>query len=402
MEPNSHKKRILRIIARLNIGGPAISVINLTHYLQNEFETKLVIGNISEGEESMDYLLEQYNLKPVYLNTLKRELSFIGDIKSVFAVYRIIREFQPDIVHTHTAKAGAIGRSAVILYNLMHLRFGKNKIKLIHTFHGHVFKGYFNRFVTFVFIIIEKTLAIFTDVIIVTSDAIKKELSDKYKIAPDKKIRVIYEGRLELEQFFNIDNSHNSDAGKLMEQPIITTVGRLIHIKGQKFLIQAFSKLKVPAKLLIVGDGILRKELSELSNKLGLSDKVEFTGYIRDVAMIYKKTDIFVLSSLNEGAPFTIIEALASARPVIATDVGGVKDLLGSKVSTISDNIYLCERGILVPSGDVDAIAMAIDYLIKNPEIGYSIGIAGREFVKNVFTFDRMIKNMSLLYTGIL
>jgi len=397
MGPNSHKKRILRIIARLNIGGPAISVIILTNYLQSEFETKLVIGNISEGEESMDYLLEQYNVKPVYLSTLKRELSFIGDIKSVFAVYRIIREFQPDIVHTHTAKAGAIGRSAVILYNLMHLRFGKNRIKLIHTFHGHVFKGYFNRFVTFVFIIIEKTLAIFTDVIIAVSDALKKELLDKYKIAPDKKIRVIYEG-LELEQFFNIDISHNSDAGKLMEQKIITTVGRLVPIKGQKFLIQAFSKLKVPAKLLIVGDGILRKELYELSNKLGLSDKVEFTGYIRDVAMIYKKTDIFVLSSLNEGAPFTIIEALASARPVIATDVGGVRDLLGSKVSIISDNIYLCERGILVPSGDVDAIAMAINYLIENPEIGYRISISGREFVKKVFTINRMIKDMSLLY----
>lgn len=444
--------RVLRIIARLNIGGPAIHTILLTHYLNTDIQTRLVVGEVSEGEESMDYLLDRYAVSPVYIHTLKRELSIIGDLMTVFSVYRIIWEFKPDIIHTHTAKAGAIGRAAGVLYNLLHFRLKKNRIRLVHSFHGHVFNGYFNKFNTFVFIMIERTLALFTDAIIAVSDSLKKELTENYKIASDKKIKVIYNG-YDLEQFFKINvaggntenrlpnnlpnpnavilneakrNEESDKSGKvhfldssatpqndIVRQPvnsastrsdetIITTVGRLVPIKGHRFLIDAFSKVKASARLIVVGDGVLKQELQDLSDKLGLSDRVEFAGYKKDIVPVYEKTDIFILTSLNEGAPVAVVEALASAKPVIATDVGGVKDLLGAKVNTISDNIYLCERGILIPPSDAGTIAAAIDYLVNNPEIGYRIGVAGREFVKKIFTIDRLVKDMTLLYTEVL
>jgi glycosyltransferase involved in cell wall biosynthesis len=404
MKSQNDKIKVLRIIARLNIGGPAIHTILLTHYLNNTFETKLVVGDVSEGEENMDYLLEQYNVKPVYLNTLKRELSFIGDLKSIFSIYKLIREFQPDIVHTHTAKAGAVGRSAVLLYNLVHARFGKKSIKLIHTFHGHVFNGYFNRLVTSAFIGIERLMAVFTDRIVAVSETLKYELANKYHIASGSKIKVIYNG-YDLKPFLTIgklsDVSHRrTDTAD--DEVFITIVGRLVPIKGHKFLIQAFSRLGFPSRLFIVGDGILKEGLVQLAEKLGIRQRVDFLGYKKDVIPVYRDADIVVLSSLNEGAPVAIIEALACEKPVIATDVGGVRDLLGDKLSLISDDVALCERGILVSPANVESIATAINYLVNNKKIGYEMGSRGRIFVSKFFTIDRLITDIKTLYAEVL
>ena len=398
------KIKILRVIARLNIGGPAIHTILLAHYLDNGIETKLVVGDVSRGEESMDYLLDRYGVKPVYLNTLKRELSFIGDIKSLFSLYKIIREFQPDIVHTHTAKAGAVGRSAAIIYNLVHFRFGKKSIKLIHTFHGHVFNGYFNRFVTSVFIGIERFLALFTDRIIAVSDALKDELADKYRIAPGRKIKVIYNG-YDLKPFLEFGGTPDAVYTKNIpagHEVSITIVGRLVPIKGHKFLIQACSMLEFPCKLIIVGDGVLKEELVQLAEKLGIVQKVDFLGYKKDVIPVYRDTDIVVLSSINEGAPVAVIEALACSKPVIATDVGGVRDLLGKKTGSIEDGAFLCERGILIPPANAESITTAINYLVNNPGIGYDMGSRGRVFVSKYFTIGRLKENIKTLYAEVL
>lgn len=397
MEVRANKIKVLRIIARLNIGGPAIHTILLSHYLDEDFETQLVVGNVSEGEESMDYMLEQYNIRPTYLNSLKRELSITEDINTIFYIYNIIRKFKPDIVHTHTAKAGAVGRSAAILYNLLHFRFGKRRIKLVHTFHGHVFKGYFNKFATTMFIWIERVLAVFTDRIVAVSDALKYELVNIYKIVSDERIKVIYNG-YELKPFLEIEASSYKQKGVIN----ITTVGRLVPIKGHKFLIQAFHLLKFPSELVIVGDGVLKSELIHMTEELGISSRVKFTGYVKDMVSVYRSTDIFVLSSLNEGAPVAIIEALACSKPVVATDVGGVRDLLGRKVSLISDGAYLCERGILVLPESVESLATAIEYLVNNPEISYEIAVNGRVFVKSLFNVDRLIKDVKALYKEVL
>lgn len=398
------KKKVLRIIARLNIGGPAIHTILLTRFLDQEFATKLVVGDVSRGEETMDYLLEQYRVTPLYLNTLRRELSFAGDVRSVLSLYKLIREFQPDIVHTHTAKAGAVGRSAVIVYNLVHLRFGEKRIRIIHTFHGHVFDGYFNRLVTSGFLWIERILALFTDRIIAVSDTLKHELAATYRIAPGSKIEVIYNGYdltpfLALEQPSGAQRAHPNRADRAVT---LTIVGRLVPIKGHKFLLRAFSKLRIPARLVIVGDGVLREELEQLAEELGVRRNVDFLGYKKDVVPVYRETDISVLSSLNEGAPVAVIEALACARPVIATDVGGVRDLLGKTVETIAGGVCLCERGILVPPAHADALAAALEYLVNNPEIGYETGKRGRTFVSTLFTVDRLMHDMKILYNEVL
>lgn len=397
MEANANKIKVLRVIARLNIGGPAIHTILLTHYLNEDFETRLVVGNVSEGEESMDYMLEKYNIKPYYLKDLKRELSITEDINTVFSIYNIIREFKPDIVHTHTAKAGAVGRSAVILYNLLHAKFGKHRIRVIHTFHGHVFKGYFNKIATAVFIWIERILAIFTDRIIAVSDALKYELVNIYRIASNKKIKVVYNG-YDLNTFLAVETSSHAQKKTIN----ITTVGRLVPIKGHKFLIKAFNLLNSRAQLTIVGDGVLKEELIKMTKELGLSDRVRFMGYAKDMISVYRNTDILVLSSLNEGAPVVIIEALACAKPVVATDVGGVRDLLGKRLSSISDGAFLCERGILVLPESIQPIATAIDYLVNNPEISYKIANNGREFVKSLFNVDRLIEDIKRLYKEVL
>ncbi len=352
----------------------------------------------------MDYLLERYDVKPIYLNTLKRELSFRGDIKSMFSIYKLIQEFQPDIVHTHTAKAGAVGRGAVILYNLLHLRFGKKKVKLIHTFHGHVFDGYFNEAVTYVFLWIERLMAFFTDRIIAVSDNLKYELTNKYRIASDSKIKVIYNG-YDLKPFLNIDRSSDlteKEKNTARGEICITIVGRLVPIKGHKFLIQAFSRLEFPSRLVIVGDGILKEELVQLAEKLDIRQRIDFLGYKKDVVPIYRETDMVVLSSLNEGAPVAVIEALASAKPVIATDVGGVRDLLGKKAHSIADGISLCERGILTPPADAESITTAINYLVNNPGIGYEMTSKGRAFVSEYFTVERLLEDIKMLYAEVL
>ncbi len=393
------KIKVLRIIARLNIGGPAIHTILLTHYLRGDVETQLAVGSVSRGEQDMDYLLERLDVTPVYIHTLKRELSLWGDIKSVYTVYKMIGRFKPDIIHTHTAKAGAIGRAAGILYNLLHLRSGSRRIKLVHTFHGHVFHDYFNRLVTSVFVLIERALALFTDRIVAVSDALRRELVEDYGIAPDSKIKAVYNG-YELGPFLSVPRERPAPSGD--RELVITTVGRLVPVKGHRFLIAAFARVGIPARLVIVGDGILRNELTDLARRLGVAPRVDFTGYKRDILPAYTGTDVFVLGSLNEGAPVAVIEALACARPVIATDVGGVGDLLGGKEQRVCEHVYLCERGILVPPADDRAIADSIEYLAHNPEIGYRIGIRGREFVRRVFTIDRLRKDMMLLYAEVL
>ncbi|MCL4557256.1 MAG: glycosyltransferase [Deltaproteobacteria bacterium] len=398
MESTENKIKVLRIIARLNIGGPAIHTILLTRYLGGRFETRLVAGEVSEGEESMDYLLERLGVVPVHVNTLRRELSFFRDLRSVLRIYGLIREFRPDIVHTHTAKAGAIGRAAGILYNLLHLRHGKSRIRLVHSFHGHVFRGYFNRPVSSLFAMTERALAAFTDAIIAVSGSLKRDLVETYRIAPDGKIKVVYNG-YDLDAFLKIDPADGPPAGR---ETTITTVGRLVPIKGQAFLIKAFSMLKARARLLIAGDGVSKAELVRLSKDLGVSERVCFLGYTKDMASVYRETDIFVLSSLNEGAPVAVIEALASARPVIATDVGGIADLLGIRLGRIADDVYLCERGILVPPAREDSIAAAIEYLINNPGIGYTTGAQGRRFTGGFFTIDRLMEDMDKLYTGVM
>jgi glycosyltransferase involved in cell wall biosynthesis len=363
--------KIVRIIARLNIGGPARNAV----ILSGARETVLVCGEPGAGEGDMMYLAREKGIRPVVVPELGRELSFWDDWKAFWKIYKIIRKERPDIVHTHTAKAGALGRLAGILCGC----------KLVHTFHGHVFRGYFGWVKSLVFLWAEKILALFTDRIITVSEALKKELVEEYRVAPQKKVQVIELG-FELEELLDLPVK---EAGAVVN---IGIVGRLVPIKNHRMLLKIASAVSRPRndnkiKLIVIGDGELKKDLERYAEELGIKDKVEFRGWVKDLKEIYSELDIVTLTSLNEGTPVSIIEAMAAARPIVATDVGGVRDIIEDGKS-----------GYLVVSGDEEKFAEKLLDLIKYPEKRKRFGQYGRGSVKDRFSKDRLIKDTEELY----
>ncbi len=392
-------KKILRIITRLNIGGPAIHTILLTEGLdKTRFLSLLVCGSVGKDEGDMIDYAYQKNVKPYIIPELKRELSLLKDIIAFKKIYSIIKTEQPDIIHTHTAKAGALGRLAAIFYLLFH---PQKKIKLIHTFHGHVFSGYFNALKSYVFILVERFLAIFTSKIVAVSDLIKKELLS-LGISNEERIEVIPLG-LELDKFLLIPVHEN-------RQLNIDIIGRLVPIKNHRLFLEAAAKVlsdcqEMKLRFRIIGDGNLRSDLEEYSQQLNIHTHVFFLGWQKDLAHIYSDSDIVALTSINEGTPVSLIEAMASGRAIVATDVGGVKDLLGRG---IEDNIKpdakfkILERGVVVKPNDTFSFAKALLFLAQQNELRNNMGKRGRDFVKNKFTKERLIKDIENLYSRIL
>ena len=388
--------KILRIIARLNIGGPARNAVLLTEalscrsglnltYKNCGYETVLVCGEVAESEGDMMYLAQGKGINPIIVKELGRELSWKDDWTAFWKIYKIIRQEKPDIIHTHTAKAGALGRLAGILYR---------KSILIHTFHGHVFSGYFGKIKTVFFIWVERFLGLFTVRIITVSENLKKELVEKYKIAPEKKFSVVELG-FELDELFKLPARNNPEIIN------IGIVGRLVPIKNHKMLFKAcrlglakgLSPLlgTVPSRYIIIGNGEMRVELEKYAEELGIKDMVEFRGWVKDLKAIYEGLDIVALTSLNEGTPVSLIEAMAGARPVVATRVGGVLDIVQDGKS-----------GYLVESEDVEGFSRKLIDLIKDPEKRRKFGEYGRSIVKERFSKERLIKDTEKLYNNIL
>jgi len=408
---SSSKIRILRIIARLNIGGPAIHVVNLSADLPNHrFETRLVCGAINQDEGDMAYLTEEKDIKPIIIADLKREINLLDDIKVFFKLIKIIREFQPHIIDTHTAKAGTLGRFAVIAYNSLH-PFRK-RIRLIHTFHGHIFHGYFSRLKTSAFIWIERFLAGFTDKIIVISDLQKKDICDTFKIAPEKKVQTLPLG-FDLSAFNSCRSGQNQNQNKhfLDEKGtapfLVGIVGRLTSIKNHHMFLQTVRYLKNHDKIddfrfLIVGDGELKTELSQKARKWGIDNYVEFAGWQKDMPSVYSTLDAVVLTSRNEGTPVTLIEAMASGVPVISTDVGGVPDLMGKQIEEPVPGVNLMENGILVGSEKFSNLANALIYLKDNYEIESPMTSRAKNYVNRHYSFDRLITDIKKLYQNLM
>lgn len=381
------KLKILRIIARLNVGGPAIHAILLTRALNNErFESILVTGRVSEAEKDMIYLAKEKGVRPVIIPELGRQISPIKDVLALCKIFMLIKREKPDIVHTHTAKAGALGRAAAVLAGVP---------VRIHTFHGHIFESYFNKFYIAVFLLIERILALFTKFIVVVSQAQKKEIGERYKITGPEKIRVIPLG-LELEQFFLAGGC----AGKLRGELglgegviIVGIVGRLVPVKNHKMFLDAANMLtgllegQFRVKYLIVGDGEERTSLEEYAKKLGLGNDTVFFGWREDMAGIYSDLDIVGLTSFNEGTPVALIEALAAGRPVVATDVGGVADVVKEGVN-----------GYLVASGDARAFALRLADLVKDPGKRSEFGLNGCRTVREAFSKERLVRDLADLY----
>lgn len=395
------KIRILRIIARLNIGGPAINTVLLTEGLNNaRFESLLVYGSLDKDEGDMFYYARQKNINSIFLPELKRQLNFYDDIVAFAKIYAIIKAKRPDIIHSHTAKAGTLGRLAGLLYNLLHFSKGR-RIKLVHTFHGHIFDGYFNKFKTMIFVFIERFLASFTCMITTVSESLKEELIS-LRISRNSKIKVIPLG-LELERFLEILPSENSVLN-------IGIVGRLVPIKNHRLFLEAAAKMllgqhKIQLRFKIVGDGQLRQDLERYAEKLNILNSVDFLGWQEDLVSIYSGLDVVALTSINEGTPVSLIEAMAAGRAVVATDVGGVRDLLGREIYTErkpDSNFKVMERGIMAKSQDAFNFASALKFIIQSDTLRKDMGQHARNFVKERFIKNRLIKDMEDLYEGLL
>ena len=411
MSDEQHTK-IIRIIARLNVGGPAKHVVWLTSGLRDAgFDTLLVTGKVPEGEEDMSYFADEMGVTPRYFAEMSREIS-LNDAKTVWKLFRLFRQERPDIVHTHTAKAGTVGRTAGFLYRWLTpgVFIGKpRQCKFVHTYHGHVFHSYYGRTRTRMFLAIERLLAkLVTDRLIVVSKQQSIEIGEKFRVGSSGQIRVIPLG-LDLGLFAD----HASRRTKFRHELcipdhtiLIGIVGRLTDIKNHQMFLNVVARLKEidPAcwrqgavRFIVIGDGGLRDALEDQCEELGLEKDVIFVGSRKDPEYFYPALDVVALTSHNEGTPLTLIEAMANARPVVATSVGGVVDLLGD---VVEDGPYqVCLRGIAVDAGDEKAFVSALSRIIRDRSLRQELGDRGLEFVEVNYSKERLFEDIKNLYS---
>jgi glycosyltransferase involved in cell wall biosynthesis len=383
--------RVLRVIARLNVGGPALHVSHLSSELDKlGYETTLVAGRVGEGEGSMEYFADELGVRPLYVDELQRDISAAPDAAAVRRLVQLIRQLRPDVLHTHTAKAGAVGRVAALLSGVT------RPPVIVHTFHGHVLRGYFTPGRARAFQQIERTLARSSDALIAVSPQVRDDLVE-LEVAPKSKIAVIRLG-LDLERRVATPPDARCMVRAELDVPdsafLICWLGRMTEIKRADDLLAAFARMRargIDAYLALIGDGPLRDPLERTANRLGLADRARFVGFRESVAGFYAAADALALTSANEGTPVTVIEALAAGRPVVATDVGGVRDVVRDGHS-----------GFLVPAQDIDAIADRLERLSRDADLRTQMGQAGRAWVLPRYSVPRLVQDVDSLYRTLL
>lgn len=377
--------RVMRIIARLNIGGPAIHVSLVTARLQDAvFSSTLVTGQVGQAEGDMAYLARDLGVEPVVIPELGREISPLDDLKVLVTLICLMRRMRPHVVHTHTAKAGFLGRLAAYLSGVP---------VIVHTYHGHVFHGYFGPLETRVFVMLEQLAAGLSDAVLTISDILKCDLL-AFHIAPQEKIRIVPLGLdlLSLTMLDGLRGVLQAELGYPLHTPLVAIVGRLVPIKNHDLFLAAAQQVALvmpEVRFVIVGDGDRRTELEALTRQLGLAHIVHFIGWRRDLPVIYADTSVLVLTSHNEGTPVSMLEAMAAGVPVVATAVGGVPDVLkGGRLGT------------LVSPGSVDAVAEAILAVLRTGEHPHVA--EAREWVLKQYDAARLIADLRQLYIGLL
>ena len=406
--------KIVRIIARLNVGGPARHVVWLTQKLQTaEFNSVLIAGTVPDGEEDMGYFAAEHDVEPIYIPELNRDLS-PKDIVSLFKIYREIRRQKPDIIHTHTAKAGTVGRISALIYRWFTFRtlIGKPRpVKIVHTFHGHFFHSYYGRLKTRAFLTIEQILArIATHKIVVITDQQFREIHERFNVGAVGQFEVIPLG-IDLSVYDQNDNKRSilrNEIGANDDDIVVGFVGRHTEIKNIPLLLNAAAQYKKLAdndkpriKFVIIGDGNLRESLEAQSADLGVGDIVHFLGNRENIAELLAGIDIVALTSKNEGTPLSLIEAMAAGKPVISTAVGGVVDLLGN-VESKFDGFSVCERGIAVELDSPKHFLNGLIYLAKDEKLQESSAANGKQFVTENYSVDRLVNDITALYRSLI
>ena len=387
--------RVLRLITRLNIGGPSIQAITLSERLTTRgFTTRLVHGSLGDGEGDMRYLLSP-SVTVEQLPSLRRELSPADDYAAYTRVSAILRDFRPHIVHTHMAKAGAIGRAAAAMYN-RGVAPGE-RARVVHTYHGHVLEGYFSAAKTALFVGIERLLARSTDRIVAISPAIRDELLREHHIGRADQYRIVPLG-FDLSALSAVDERARATARESLGIPagahVVSTVGRLTAIKQHHLFLETARLVanQDPAAIfLIVGDGELRTDLEQTARDFGLAERVRFLGWRRDLPTIYGASDVFLLTSRNEGTPVALIESLAAGVPGVSTDVGGVRDVIDSDAV-----------GLTAQYDDAAGLAAAVTKLVGDPDLRRAMGERGRASVVARYSVDRLVADIDALYRDLL
>jgi glycosyltransferase involved in cell wall biosynthesis len=376
--------KVLRVITRLNIGGPAIHAILLTRALNDgvAFQSTLVTGTTAPHEGDMLDFARAQSVEPVMLRALSREITPLDDLAALARMVQLTHRSQPDVVHTHMAKAGTVGRLAARICGVP---------LVIHTYHGHVWNSYFSPIKTRLFLTIERALGRATNRIIAVGDGQRAEIAS-YGVAPLNKLVTIRLG-LELGQFLSAEKMRGEfrrELGIAADVPLIGIAGRLVPVKAHEIFLQAAVRIRAAmpnAQFLIIGDGERRQELEAMTDDLGLTASVRFLGWRRDMARVYADLDVVALTSLNEGSPVALIEALASARPVVSTAVGGVPEVVVNG-----------QTGLTVPVSDVQGFADAILTLLRDLALANRLGAAGRQHVYPRYDSSRLVDDVRDLY----
>lgn len=391
--------RVLRIFNRLILGGPAFNVTYLTRFMAPEFETQLLIGAKEDHEEEATFLKEEYQLNPLEIPSMKRSIDFRQDYQAYQKIREVIRTFKPHIVHTHAAKPGALGRLAA----------AHEKVPVIvHTFHGHVFHSYFGALKTRFFIEAERYLAKKSHRIIAISDLQKKELSEDFSICAPDKISVVPLG-IDLDRFYEDPsakrNAFREKYGISKNAIALGMIGRIVPVKNHLLFVEAIAKVleqtSREVRIIIVGDGDQRPAVMDALRAKNISfnyfpedpepKQVTFTSWLTRMDEVYAGIDVVALSSLNEGTPVSLIEAQASGKAIVSTDVGGVRDVVIPEVSAR-----------VVPSQDVGAFADALLNCCENDSLRAIMSASGRNYVRERYDKMRLVQDMRKIYSQLL
>ena len=339
----------------------------------------------------MEYYAAEWGVPFLRVPQLVRPLSPWKDLVALWKIYRVLRREKPDVVHTHTAKAGTVGRTAALLAGVP---------VIVHTFHGNIFDGYFSPAKTRLFLAIERFLARFTDRIIAVSKSQREELITKYKIGPPGKFQIVRLGidfgalRSVLRVVSQFDPADEN------RPLVIGWVGRFVEVKDPLFFVEVAHALKssgARAKFMMVGDGPLRAAVEKKIVELGLQQEFTLAGWQRNMAQVYAQIDLMTLTSHNEGTPVAMIESMATGRPFVALNVGGMPDLMAGKPQE-RGHFDVFDNGIMVYPRDVATFANAVNVLLHNPTLRARMGQAGTEFALERFSKERLVDDLESLY----
>lgn len=391
--------KVLRLLNRLAVGGPVLNAVYLTKYMAPEFETLLVVGEKEDHEKNADFLTKGLGIPVTTIAGMGRAINPMSDYSAYKKLKKLMLDFKPDIVHTHAAKPGIVGRLSASAVGVP---------VIVHTYHGHVFHSYFNSVKTKFFINIERYVGSKTDAIIAISEQQKRELAKDFAIAPEEKFRVIPLG-LDLDKFrTGMEEKRakfRSEFGVQKDEVAIGIIGRLVPVKNHALFLQGLAYVLAhtskKVKAFIIGDGERRVDLENKATEAGIRYTTErdivhphpliFTSWRKDVDVICAGLDVVTLTSFNEGTPVSLIEAQAANKPAVSTRVGGISDIVvdgkTALLSDVTDTATYCRHLLSV---------------VQDDELRKSLGANSHQHIMQRFAYQRLVKDMSLLYNELL